>query len=66
MNRHLIPGALLLAAALAAPGAAGAAELKIGYINFGRLLEESPQAKSAQQYMCALDILPSDLKEAIE
>lgn len=49
MNRHLIPGALLIAAALAAPGAAGAAELKIGYINFGRLLEESPQAKTAQQ-----------------
>jgi len=49
MNRHLIPGTLLLAAALAAAGTAAAAELKIGYINFGRLLEESPQAKAAQQ-----------------
>ncbi len=49
MNRHSIPGALALAAALAASGAAGAAELKIGYINFGRLLEESPQARAAQQ-----------------
>lgn len=49
MNRHSITGALALAAALAASGVAGAAELKIGYINFGRLLEESPQAKVAQQ-----------------
>lgn len=41
--------ACVLAAALAAPVTAGAADLKIGYVNFGRLLEESPQAKAAQQ-----------------
>ncbi|HEY7752820.1 MAG TPA: OmpH family outer membrane protein [Steroidobacteraceae bacterium] len=49
MTRHSMTGALVLAAALAAPGVAGAAEVKIGYINFGRLLEESPQARAAQQ-----------------
>jgi outer membrane protein len=48
MTRHSITGAFALAAALAASGA-GAAELKIGYVNFGRLLEESPQARAAQQ-----------------
>ena len=48
MSRHLITGALVLAAALAGQPAQ-AADLKIGYINFGRLLEESPQAKAAQQ-----------------
>lgn len=41
-------GAAVLAATLVAP-LAGAAELKIGYINVGRLVEESPQAKVAQQ-----------------
>ncbi len=41
-------GALLIAAALVAAPAAGAQALKIGVVNFGRLLEESPQAKSAQ------------------
>jgi outer membrane protein len=49
MTRHSMTGALVLAAALAAPGVADAAEVKIGYINFGRLLEESPQARAAQQ-----------------
>lgn len=49
MTRYSTTAALALAAALAAAGAASAAELKIGYINFGRLLEESPQAKTAQQ-----------------
>jgi outer membrane protein len=48
-TRTSMTGALVLAAALAASGVAGAAEMKIGYINFGRLLEESPQAKAAQQ-----------------
>ena len=48
MIRHSAFGALLLGAALAAAPLAQAAEMKIGYINFGRLLEESPQAKAAQ------------------
>ena len=48
MTRHSAIGALLVAAALAAAPLAQAAEMKIGYINFGRLLEESPQAKAAQ------------------
>ncbi|MGH8250607.1 MAG: OmpH family outer membrane protein [Steroidobacteraceae bacterium] len=49
MTRHnIVLCALMLGAALAA-SAAHSAELKIGYINFGRLLEESPQAKSATQ-----------------
>lgn len=49
MTRHSISCAMLLGAALAASPALHAAELKIGYINFGRLLEESPQARAAQQ-----------------
>ncbi len=49
MTRHNIFGALLIAAALATAPAAGAQALKIGVVNFGRLLEESPQAKAAQQ-----------------
>ena len=48
MTRHSATGALLLAAAMAAAPLAQAADMKIGYINFGRLLEESPQAKAAQ------------------
>lgn len=48
MTRQSIFGAMMVAAALvAAP--AGAQALKIGFVNFGRLLEESPQAKAAQQ-----------------
>ena len=49
MTRYNIFGALLIAAALVAAPAAGAQALKIGVVNFGRLLEESPQAKAAQQ-----------------
>ena len=49
MTRQNIFGALLIAAALVAAPGAGAQALKIGFVNFGRLLEESPQAKSAQQ-----------------
>jgi len=48
MTRHSAIGALLLGAAMAAAPLAQAADMKIGYINFGRLLEESPQAKAAQ------------------
>ena len=48
MTRYLISCALLLGATLAASPALQAAEMKVGYINFGRLLEESPQAKAAQ------------------
>jgi outer membrane protein len=48
MTRQNTFGALLIAAALVAAPAAGAQALKIGFVNFGRLLEESPQAKAAQ------------------
>ncbi len=48
MTRHSAIGALLLGAAMAAAPLAQAADMKIGYVNFGRLLEESPQAKAAQ------------------
>ncbi|HWN06459.1 MAG TPA: OmpH family outer membrane protein [Steroidobacteraceae bacterium] len=48
MTRQNIFGALLIAAALVTAPAAGAQALKIGFVNFGRLLEESPQAKAAQ------------------
>lgn len=49
MTRYFISGALVLGAMLAAAPAALAADLKVGYVNFGRLLEESPQARAAQQ-----------------
>jgi len=48
MTRQSIFGAMLTAAALVAAPDAGAQALKIGVVNFGRLLEESPQAKAAQ------------------
>ncbi len=48
MTRQFLSCAIVVAALAAAPAALGA-ELKIGYINFGRLLEESPQARAAQQ-----------------
>ena len=48
-TRHTLFGALIVIAALAAAPAVQAQALKIGYVNFGRLLEESPQAKAAQQ-----------------
>lgn len=49
MTRHFVFGALIAVTALAAAPAAQAQALKIGFVNFGRLLEESPQAKAAQQ-----------------
>ncbi len=49
MTMHRTFGALLIAASLLAAPVAGAQALKIGFVNFGRLLEESPQAKTAQQ-----------------
>jgi len=49
MTRHIVSCALIVGAALMAAPAAEAQALKIGFVNFGRLLEESPQAKSAQQ-----------------
>ena len=48
MTRTTISCALVAALALAAAAAAEAQALKIGFVNFGRLLEESPQAKAAQ------------------
>ena len=49
MTRHIISCALIVGAALMNAPAVEAQALKIGYVNFGRLLEESPQAKVAQQ-----------------
>ncbi len=49
MTRHLLPAAALAVAALALSPAALAADLKIGFVNTNRLLEESPQARVAQQ-----------------
>ncbi len=49
MIRHILFGAVIAIATLAAAPAVQAQALKIGYVNFGRLLEESPQAKAAQQ-----------------
>lgn len=49
MTRHIVTCALIAAAALAGAPSAEAQALKIGFVNFGRLLEESPQAKAAQQ-----------------
>jgi outer membrane protein len=48
MTRPLI-SALAIGAALVAAPAVQAQALKIGFVNFGRLLEESPQAKTAVQ-----------------
>jgi outer membrane protein len=48
MTRQLATCTLIIAAALAGAPTAGAQALKIGFVNFGRLLEESPQAKAAQ------------------
>ena len=49
MIRHSIPFALLIGMACAAVPVAAHAEVKMGYVNTGRLLEESPQARVAQQ-----------------
>jgi outer membrane protein len=48
MKRHIFFGALALTGALAVAQGATAQALKVGVVNFGRLLEESPQAKAAQ------------------
>lgn len=50
MIKHCISWALLGAALAMAPLAASA-EVKIAYVNTGRLLEESPQARVAQQLL---------------
>ena len=48
MTRAIISCALVAVLAFATAGEAAAQALKIGFVNFGRLLEESPQAKAAQ------------------
>jgi len=48
MTRQIVTCALIAAAALAGAPSAEAQALKIGFVNFGRLLEESPLAKAAQ------------------
>jgi outer membrane protein len=47
MTRNIVSCALAACLALSAAGSSAQA-LKIGFVNFGRLLEESPQAKAAQ------------------
>jgi outer membrane protein len=49
MTRNIASCALAATLALLAATAAEAQAIKIGFVNFGRLLEESPQAKAAQQ-----------------
>ncbi len=44
MTRTTVSCALVAVLAFAAAAAAEAQALKIGFVNFGRLLEESPQA----------------------
>jgi outer membrane protein len=65
MTRHFISCALLLCATLAASPVLQAAELKVGYINFGRLLDESPQARAAQQALEA-EFLPRQREVAAQ
>ena len=48
MTRTKFSCALVAVLAFAAAATAEAQALKIGFVNFGRLLEESPQAKAAQ------------------
>ena len=48
MTRTTVSCTLVAVLAFAAAATAEAQALKIGFVNFGRLLEESPQAKAAQ------------------
>jgi len=48
MSRTILSCALVAVLATATAAMAEAQALKIGFVNFGRLLEESPQAKAAQ------------------
>ncbi len=48
MTRTILSCALAAVLAVATAAVAEAQALKIGFVNFGRLLEESPQAKAAQ------------------
>src|SRR5262245_30542377 len=48
MTRNIITFALAATLSLAAVAGAEAQAIKIGVVNFGKLLEESPQAKAAQ------------------
>jgi outer membrane protein len=48
MTRTTLSCALVAVLAFGAAATAEAQALKIGFVNFGRLLEESPQAKAAQ------------------
>jgi outer membrane protein len=49
MTRYIATCALAACLAVLAATGAEAQAIKIGFVNFGRLLEESPQAKAAQQ-----------------
>jgi len=48
MSRTIFSCALIAVLATATTVVAEAQALKVGFVNFGRLLEESPQAKAAQ------------------
>jgi len=48
MSRTILSCALVAVLVTATAAVAEAQALKIGFVNFGRLLEESPQAKAAQ------------------
>jgi outer membrane protein len=48
MSRTILSCALVAVLATATVAVAEAQAIKIGFVNFGRLLEESPQAKAAQ------------------
>lgn len=49
MTRHIVSCALIVGAALMAAPAVEAQALKIGFVNFARLVDESPQATAARQ-----------------
>lgn len=48
MTRYIASCALIAVAAFAGAPTAGAQALKIGFVNFGRLVDESPQANAAK------------------
>ena len=49
MSRWTRVAALAIAVMMALPGLANAQTAKIGFVNVGRLLSESPQAKAAME-----------------
>ena len=58
--RTLVP-VLLTAACMASP--AWAADIKVGVVNYGRLMQDSPQAKTALEYL--KDTTPNAFESAV-